>query len=366
MKKIMRGLSAAVLVFSLCIATTVSASGDEDASACKGGDGGVPFMELHGAGPGAASLVRTQGMISDFLVWERRNTLVYRNGEQQLRLLNMTNQSDRLLTKVSTPLSRVVDSQERFIVSENPSVIDTWMNPLAVTVIKTIDPIKKLLFWGENTLFGAFSHRQNFYQRLAFFNYSAGASHAYSCLVPIQGDGLFQLAEGHVYPYAFLFKQKQTPEGVQLSLYQVHLQAQRGDNLCHLKYLKTYKNKLPAPVKMVYQFARMNAFAVSLDHPTKNLLWDYGKQCTYYDLENRTPYFLNFQRPYIFTWDQEGISVLSPVTGMQTHVLKEWAQNEVTAKDLWLNSDGKTLFAAVKPVGESARVMVKTRLDVLP
>ena len=172
------------------------------------------------------------------------------------------------------------------------------------------------------------------------------------------------MAEGHRFPHAFLFRQKDTSDGVVLSLFQVRLEERHANDRCRLEFIKTYRNRLPGRVKMVYQFPDRNAFAVSIDHPRKHLLWDNGSKCIYYDLKNEQPMIVNFHQPMVLTWSMDqGVGILFPENGKEIRILKNMTNNPVKKNALWVSRDGKAFFIGLIPNNASNHVLLKVTFD---
>jgi len=313
---------------------------------CGGGDSGPkPLADISHTFDAQVAGIPTEGSVEQFLFSEKDNAIIYRNEFNEIsKTVNFT--SSTKLTQSGTPLSRLSGYGGRYLAAEAaPWVFDRkysrWHN------YKLDARPFRHLFFDNHSLYSMSSRidaKNN--QIFTVFRYDVGTAEAKpvgNSLISPPGQHL-TMAEGHGYPYVYFYRVEQFPTTKRISFYRLDLRT-----FLFLSPLSEYTRDITGPVKKAHIFSGMGAFAVEVDHPTQNLLWDH-KGCRYFNSEG-TPLVLNYNQPVVATWsDFKGLSLIYLDKEAQAHIspapIYGHSMRGLLQEDVWLANDGKRLFLA--------------------
>lgn len=318
---------------------------------CIGNGGPKPLIVS--SSPRELRPIQTAGSIQEFTFWENSNLLLYRNDWNGLYDAHPDCGLPRYYGPLQDPLSRVVDSAERFLLVENqPRVRDltlpNWYSFGAPTPLRH-------LFWHKNFLYSAsLITRPDHWQELQILRYKPGAQKAATVCQPLyfEKNEKVQLAEGHAYPYVYFYNTSPQNDGSHtLTMYALNI----GMNLpilCGLFNLDGITWKMPAPIKNVHKFPTSQAILIEADHPEKRLWWAPKEKCGWVNTGPATVMVTNHRLPLIFLWSSgEGLSLYDLKENKSTQLL---SSNEIDREsiasihpsNLFLTSDARRLYLA--------------------
>ena len=335
-------IRATVLTF--IVALNLSIAGTQNR--CGGdGSGPKPLADITTTFQSEIKGIPTQGSPEEFLFSEKDNSVIYRNEFAEI-MQTMHFQSSVKLTESGKPLSRLIGGKGRYLAAEAaPWVYDRklhrWYN-------YSLDarPFRHIFFNGD-ALYSISSRvdvgGNQIYQ---VFKYSIGDTKAVpvcKALIMKPGEHV-TLAEGHLHPNVYFYRTFDDAEGKKIRFYTLNLGA-----LCDFLSIEEYTREIAGPVKRAHIFSGMkSAFAVEVDHPEKNLLWDY-KGCRYFHTEGR-PLILNDSYPMIATWSEEkGMSLVYLEKESQAHLPPMptgYTVRGLYQEDISMADDGVRLFLA--------------------
>ena len=135
------------------MSNTSEASNQRIEFRCAGGSGPKPFQDVSSTLISGATLLKTPGGVEDFVVWENKNKVIYRSQHNQLNAIALPSQRVTRLTTMGLPLSRIVDEDERFLLSASGNwVFDADYGPRWIQFGAGPRPIEHL-FWNRGTLY---------------------------------------------------------------------------------------------------------------------------------------------------------------------------------------------------------------------
>lgn len=343
--------------FALVITSTVFAATGRDMNRC-GGEGPKPFIDITGQFKYKAKVLDAHGGVSEFLLWERKNQVVYRNrfGEVRAAHLAEENSSHPLLTKSFQPISPTVDENERRILGDE----EGWLFRLEEHSWKKFNGVRPLnhVFWNRGTLYSVSTQPGYSKNRFEIFRFrDRTQNNALVCSFTGDAGEKVLLAEGHTFPKVFFYSTSALINGRQdLRVYSMDVRTCRVDSTL-------YENVL-GPVENVYRFEARNALMVEVNHPRENLLWADETGCRYFDVDNLQPVVLNYDRPTIATW--------SPLSGLNLFYLDKTQKASLVStlpiealrpRDLRLSRNGSTLFMAPLFAGETNRWLLEVKVE---
>lgn len=362
----------------ICIAKPI-----ESIKCLGGGDGPNPLSDITSSDELGLTVFKTQGSVSEFVVWEKKGYLVYRNHEGRIYQLSLSNGKSFLMGSSTAPLSRVKDDHDRYLTLKGrPYTLDTGINPPRWQKWSHKNGVTHLYwhkFFGDDSLFSVDASfiRPN-QQRIEVYSFSRKGVKPHLCnLFSNQGE-IYHLGQGHVYPYVFLYKVKPEAGSTRLTYHNIQIEGELlGKPVCKLYKSGQYSTLLPGNVKAVYQFpelmtSNLNMFVVATDHPEKNLLWDDGVYgCRFYKTNGNPPMVLNTKQPMWAVWDEEeGLSLVYPrklVNGEPAvlNPLKGLIEGPIKSEHLYLSDNGKVLYVLAKPRGSdpnNGRLLIRVEL----
>jgi len=359
-----------VLGWFLVVSITSANARDLGSIKCfGGGDGPNPLMDLTHLQDLGVTGFETQGEIQEFVLWESKGSVVYRNSEGKIYQLALNGGKNTLLAKSRWPISRVKEDTNTFLALRDRAVtLDTGFSPPRWQTWAYKNGLRHLYwhrFLGTESLFSvASSFVRPHQQRIEVYSFSRKGVKPHICnLFSNQGE-FFHLGEGHQYPHVFLYKVKKEGDSTRLSYYNIQIEGEIAKlPVCRLYQAGQYSTLIPGNVREVYSFPDLmttntNLFVVRTDHPERNLLWDDGIYgCRYYHLENREPIVLNPKHAMIAVWsDSEGLSIIytrkfekgEPIV---IRPLRDLIEGPIKKEHLALSNNGKELFVLARPRG---------------
>lgn len=294
-----------IMFWASLVSLAVSSSSAFSMAQRCGGDGPQPFIDLSVLPP-KTQVIPTQGSVLEFQLWEGHDSLVYRNERHQIFNRYFKNGVDDQLGVSQVPLSPVVDRSEQAVLLDRAPWFyfrGEWVN-FYVPVARP-----RHLFWNNSSLYmlenaPGTSHRP---QQLTIHHLPFGSYQSQPiCRVIVPVGTQYLESEGASYPVVPFYTVHATPAGNELSIF--HVDASK----CTVTSMGTYKDPFEAKILSVHRFGALNAYAIHTDHPTKNLMWDYGTGCHFFDIGKHPPIVPNPSRPLIATWDpQLGLEVMN-------------------------------------------------------
>ncbi len=347
-------LSFGVLFFLFCGQASAS-----PASRC-GGDGPQPFTDIS-VGIPKTKTIPINGEVNDFVYWENRDSVVYRNTRGQIYSRGLANGWEIHYGSSGVALSPVVNATEEAILLDkttNYYEFGYWHS----FYMQAVAP--KHLFWEGKYLFmlETVAGTSQYSQQLQSHRYRDGLGSArYLCryLVPV-GEKYLQ-AEGASYPVVPFYKVRPTPQGNELSIYEMDVRN------CNVSLYGTYKDLFEGKILSVHRYGNLKSYAVQTDHPTKNLMWDYGTGCEFFSIGQGQMLFPSHDRAVVGAWvPGTGLELMNLTSKHRAVYFSGASPKTVRPRDLVLaKSRGKALFS---PDGEkTGRQLFEIDVkDILP
>ncbi len=329
-----------------------------------GGEGPKPMMDVTNGFNAGTRIIPTRGGIQDFVFWNKKNTLVYRDKSSRVIEQPLEGCGGGPISTSTVPLARIVDEDERYLLTEHDSwFLDTEKTNRWIHYENPSSAVEHL-FWSGDSLFSI----SNFFtstapQTLRLIHYRAGESSANVICPNLKlrvEDGL-HVGMGNVYPNVFMHRTRTLEEGTELSVYKLDLRT------CGMEALGTYTHLLPGHVETVYWFESLGAIAVKIDHPTMNLMWDAGPNgCRFFDIGKERPMVLNYNHPMLASWKaKEGMTLYYLNSEKRASIPLAGAIRELAPEDVILANDGQRLFAAPR-LADSSKILLEMKLPPNP
>lgn len=297
-----------------------------------GGDGPIPFLNLTNAISLPVKAIQSVGAIKEFSFWESQDALVYRNSSNELRVSYFGSTTDTLLTKQPYPLSKLTDPSERYLLTDQVSYFfDASTNGPWVQYTKAEDAEK--LFWKGNSLY-LIKWVDNLilsdYYEIG--KYVAGDKKATSvCTFKPPSHSELYLAQGHTYPDVFLYQPVKIGTKTSLAFYRMNV------NTCKVLPIGLPTEPIEGKIKEVHRFEKLDAFAVEIDHPTKNFRWESASRCEYLKISKQTPLIPSHDRPLVVTFNPaNGLTFYNLETMKKAEAFRGIGIKDVTVRDLWI------------------------------
>jgi len=334
---------------------------------CAGGDGPKPLADISNLFHLKVKALDTPSTLQEFLIWEKRNLLVYRDVSGDVKGLPLhphphVAPHEMLMTKVSQPLSRLVDPAERYLVSTGDRiwVYDTWGYGWSNAVQKkNVEP----LYWAkdrkkkvqvlvshsvETGINGAEIHQ-------FFVNTPGETAIAPRCSIQLKDNG-WKAARGAMDPYFYFYSVTKVDDRWQVILQPFNVLS------CRLEKGTIYGG-IRYPVQEVLYFGALGAIAVKVDHPTESLLWWSPQGCGYFDVGGVSPLVPNFSLPILMSWKAgSSLQIIYPEKSEKVEVLKGLPLQKVSEKDLWISKDATKLFISTNIENEKDRWTMEMNL----
>lgn len=332
-------------------------------SRCQGGEGGG-FPHMQSYTPSINALVKTDGLVSDFHLFEKTNKLIYRTPADELRVHDLAASNDvGSLGEFCHDMSRAVDPSERFVTSIEDNMIKDTQSSHGWKKIPYPKAMSyKPAFWEGTALYSVAEEPTSTGKNFHLASYDIRKGKVHSCSVAINSLAETQLAVGHSYPYIFFYQQVPMESGYKFRTYKIRV------SNCAVDLVAEYQDPMPGRVLNLYHYEQNGGNVIQIDHPTKNLLWDRGPtECVFYNVGGRKVFPLLGKMPYVATYKHgEGLGIIN-VKENRAAVLKDSGKAELFDNNLWITRDSKTLFLA-HPVysADDTRVLMKIEMDNLP
>lgn len=313
---------------------------------CWGGDGPHPLIDMGSLAPKVRS-VRTRGSVKEFVVWEKKNAVVFRNDSNQVFVNYLASGSLQFQGQSNLPLAKLASAQESGLVAHGLGWVWDWITGKW----KPFGPIGSVfshLYWQGETLYTMADPLVSTNRGYEFYRYGEGdtGKKPFCSLksVALGGSESYGLVHGSEYPNVYLHSTRTLARNYSvLTIAQVDLQ--RCEVVREFDY-SAYP--LKASVKDVYRYEAEDTVGVWLDSPNENLLWDTGGAlCKYYDVPADSLVPLQSRSPLLAVWaKQDGLSLLS-IKGERAHrakLVNVLPVEELAMTDFWLTSDGTKLY----------------------
>lgn len=378
MKKVVFFILTAVCFFPVW-------GGDIQSMKCQGGDGPNPLTDLTGAQKARITVFDTKGKLSEFVLWEKKGAVAYRNTQGEIYQLNLKSGSSRGLARATSPLSSVKDGDDRYLTLKNhPITLDTSYYPAHWRKWSHTSGVEHLYwhrFLGKDSLFSVSSkkHLLSDQQRLEVYSFSRKGVKPHLCNLYAKKGQHYHLGEGHTYPYIFLYRTEKKGDCTRLSYFNLQIEGEvLGKPRCELYSSGQYSTLLPGKVLEVYQFPTLmqgnhNMFVVKTDHPEKNLLWDDGVYgCRFYQFGKYEPMVLNPKQAVLAVWtESQGLSLIYPrkiINGEPVVVrpLNGLIRGPIKKEHLALSDNGRELYVSAtlkEEVEKSTRKLIRVILE---
>lgn len=324
-----------------------------------GGDGPMPLPNKVNT---QLDKIQTKGVAQEFVIWENSGTFVYRNekGDVFFSAISGGN-GGKKFTKAPAPLFHLPDPQERFLTTRvNNWFVDTnggqWVR--YNTVVPSMEPI----FWRGNDMYAVATTYDLTGSVFRLYRYHASDKYVTPLCdnVVFNASNGYRLASGHSYPYVYLYQAKTLSSGTVFSMLRLN-----ADN-CDVEDLPNTKMLVQGRVENVYRFEKLDALAIKVDAPSRNLLWKQGNAgCQYFDVGDSQVLLANRDLPVLASYNSYSPGVtLYDFRAVEkqvytTTVLAEPASPVygIGAHDLYLSKDGRSLFVRTGANREGSSIM---------
>jgi hypothetical protein len=319
-----------------------------------GGDGPKPFDDITGSLHFQVNAVNTNSGVDEFLYFQNRDSLIYRNGANQILNLSSdgtTYDTSSYLNTSEIALDRIMDPSERYVLTAGVGwILDTqthnWTN--------FMDGSPQHLFWNNETLYsmtqGAIDSATVNYQ---IFSYTAGdsaAAQACSFNIASPSGITYGLSRGHEYPYVYFYTSEQLSTGYVLHNYRYNIEK------CAMEDEQTSFSGIKGAILAVDRFQPSGSVAVTVDDPHENLLWWTSQSCGYYDISQLTPMVPDHHQPIVATWSKDqGVKFLFLDLQKEASLLSGFPIKQVTERDIWISPNQQHVFLSPLFEGESYR-----------
>ncbi len=315
----------------------------------------------------------TEGSIKDFNIAEKKGALYYRNDREVVYEMDLNSQKNKFLTASGLPLSKMIDSRGRYLMTEKfHFLFDTFNTQLGWKYLGHLEENTSVtpLYWrrmlGNDVYFEVVNWRdkESAKQNLTVYSWSQGKWSSNTC--DLKGiKGTVRLGEGHFFPNVFLYETQNAGENeTTLRLWNIHINAPIFKCVPSLAY--SYVHKIPGRVKSVSQFAGSKMFAVRTTDPERNLIWTNksdNKGCRYFNFGERESFVMNHHNPAIAAWGpNDGFTLIYPNEQKRAQIFPGSQYFPLTQNDVWMNSNGNTLIGALQTPGKATKELYRVKL----
>lgn len=270
-----------------------------------GGEGPQPFVTVGKTPQLPMKKIWTKGPVEDFVLRDT-GQLIYRNQRKWAYALG--NSHGISLGFVPRDLQSVGGGYGRFLLThdsgqDSASVIDL----LTKKKFHTQVPLGATpLFWHQRILFWGLKKKTSSTRSVLEVSHQLPHSSAtqHMCTVTWSGPQDLDVVSGSRFPGVLLYSTLPVGAGDQLAFYNLDVRT------CKVKPIAAYGEPTSGPVQSVHYFKSVGGWAVQMDHPQNNLLWDNGQKCRYYNLGNQPLIPLEAGEPVVATWSgRDGLSL---------------------------------------------------------
>ena len=323
-----------------------------------GSEGPHPFMDLSGSVKSVPKVVATKSAVQEFLHSNYYQGFVYRDTRSRLWAQNgPTVDGDLYLGRLSHPLSSVTDDSGRFVTTDDSN----WFLNLGTgsfwTKIFARDQDRQPLFWQGRFQYSVHREETATGPNFRFYRYFAGLPVANPvCNITTTHQGYY-LGEGHTYPNVIMYETRSTATGRMLAVQSVNLLT------CQVSVVVSYGADLPGEVRQVSYFDALKSYAIEVDHPVKNLLWDTPQGCRYYNVGGGRAVFPDFDYPYLTIWTPaNGVYLMQLNARQSLQLLKGGETGPFERSHTWFDPKSKQLYLAPELDGNGGRAILEFSL----
>lgn len=340
---------------------------------CLGSDGGTPFSNVTSDVSAKQTILKSNGLVRDFVYHEKLNQIVYRNVRNQVRVLHLENLHDHLLAYLDGKMSRVSEDDLGRILPANftyyldttkGSVWHKYGRPNKVAghlFIEKGDIFSLETFWQENS---TLLKNGNYYFR--FFTYESEKPWRRQCYIPGNVGTDLKLAKGNLYPYIHFYAIKKGLLEDKVVVYRMAINQVGWDRPCPIEEVTQYPYSNLGPIKAFYHFNidSVDAYAFHLADPKRNLFWDKPGECAYYNFNGKVPVFISPKHGVFASWKNgKELALHNLKYKTEVTLFKNLNQTEISGENLSLSDDGKTLFSSLSTShDQGGRLIVETDL----
>ena len=320
-----------------------------------------------------------EGGIQDFVYLEGKNSIVYRNDDNQLYETPLQgNKTAPILNgHMEMPLSHLLDSSGRYLLSDGNTFLfdmqeDAWTHFTGPT-----GPIEHLFWWTWKPIFKpartvlySMSSEARLDDTLSYrlYEYSPANDLTRSCTIDVPSD--YRLVKGSTKPYLIFYRETPDPRGREISFRRFVFSGHGGSCIEKPFFIQARQSvivrvPLSVPLEDVYRFGDMSSTVFKFNHPKANLVWlnetaDLSKDpCQVYNIDNSRPIFLNDSQPVVATRSANGKLDLFFLSRQTTDYYKaELPLKYSDTRYMWLTNDGgKFFFSPEVSCGEKRQLV---------
>jgi hypothetical protein len=311
------------------------------------GDGPNPLIDI-GVDP-EVRVVQAPGGVEDFVVWEKSKRLFYRDESDELTSIDLRSGDIDDFASMERPISRVVDPSESVVVESGMGRVFRALQRVWHWFIHVKQMPMRHLFWNGNKLYSIGQVATESGAEFHLFSYDRDDEYAQEICHPFQlttGEESEQLkvAEGSSFPDVYIYKSQYIDVNAGYTLWLRHYNLSD----CTLSNWYIYRKDLPGAARAVFWFKPLDAFAVSLDDPKLNLLWQSPQGHYYFHLDSTAvPVLPNPGQPVLALFDVgQGIRLIYPAEAKRKVIYGTGSFGTLNESTLWLTADGKRLYIA--------------------
>lgn len=341
---------------------------------CLGSDGGTPFSNIPNDGLNK-KLLQSKGTIKDFVFHEELDQIVYRNQTNQIRVMNLTEGTDRFVAHSQSKISKVVENDlGRILLAGSTYYLDTeksgaWFQygypnrVLSHLFSKQGDIFSLEALWQDRP-----GLLQNGKYHISFITHEAHKTYRRQCSIPAGVGENLKLATGNIFPYVYFTAHKKWLLEDKVMVYRMAVNQIWGKKNCPIEEMTQYPYENVGDVKAFYYFniQGTDGYAFHLNDPRRQLFWDKPGECAYFNLNGKSPVFISPKAPLIASWKNgDGLSLYNLHDKTELRFFKELNQPLLGTEHLWLDEGGERLFTslATSKNEPNSRLIVVTDLN---
>jgi len=340
---------------------------------CLGSDGGTPFSNVTADVSTKQTILKSSGLVRDFVIHEGLNQLVYRNVRNQVRLIHLDNLHEHFVNYLNGKLSQIIEGARGRILSASSSHYLDTAESFAWRGYSYGSKVAKQLFSENGNIFSVEDIRHQKVGLLksskyffTFATFEQGKAGRRICHIPPGYGTNLTLAQGNLFPYLHFYTIKKGVIEDKVVVYRMAVNRAGSGGVCPIEEVTEYPAAQLGTIKAFYYMnvEGVDAFAFHLSDPRRNLFLDKPGECAYYNFNGRTPIFISPKHGVFASWKNgEGLSLHNLKDKTEVRLFQKISQNEISSENLWLSEDGKTLFSALSTThDQGGRLIVKTDL----
>jgi hypothetical protein len=332
------------LLVSLTFATPLFAVPTSDR--CPG-EGPKPLAEVPWEHHSAVALP-VPAPIQEFVLHERRGTIVYRDVRNQVAYRSLHSNARPVLAAppLAWPLSSAHDPSERYLVAETAPLLFDLVTGRGWREFSPPVARPKPLFWGNGELYGMEQPPAGGANgAIRLFRHRPGGWITWKvCRNLWSSNETFALAEGSRYPYLSLYQRTLSTQGHGIFLYRLNVET------CGLDEPALSFDKLPARAKHVQVVTQPYGAAIHVDEPAKRLLWYRQGACRYFDVDGADVSVPNPDVPLLAVRDTLKLWILDPEGERFVALKPALPATALRDRDIAITADGASVVVAPKHV----------------